>query len=56
MTTRYCIKRQLGWCPHQEDAPSLDEPLFLVDEEGRRYRLQFHCEDGTDLCTMQIVG
>jgi putative protease len=56
MTTRYCVKHQLGWCPHQDNPPPLEEPLSLVDEEGRRYRLQFQCEDGLDNCTMEIVG
>jgi putative protease len=51
MTTRYCIKHQLGWCPREKDAPSLQEPLFLVDEEGRRYELRFKCAD----CEMEIV-
>jgi putative protease len=56
MTTRYCIKRQLGWCPRQENAPPLLEPLVLVDEDGRRYQLRFRCQDGLDRCTMQIVA
>jgi putative protease len=55
MTTRYCIKRQLGWCPHQENTHPPEEPLFLVDEHGHRYRLRFQCQDDVDHCTMQVV-
>lgn len=55
MTTRYCIKRQLGWCPHQKDTPPLEESLYLVDADGHRYRLHFQCQDGIDLCTMQVI-
>jgi putative protease len=51
MTTRYCVKHQLGWCPRENEAPSLREPLFLVDEDGRRYQLRFKCAD----CEMDIV-
>ena len=43
MRTRYCIKHQLGLCPQQEDAAPLNEPLYLVDAEGRKYELRFDC-------------
>jgi putative protease len=43
MRTRYCIKHQMGLCPQEADAPSLKEPLYLVDEKGHRYRLRFDC-------------
>ncbi len=39
MTTRYCVKLQLGLCGR-----SLPEPLALIDEQGRRLELQFDCE------------
>ena len=43
MRTRYCIKHQLGYCPRLDGAPPLQEPLYLVDENGHRYRLRFDC-------------
>jgi putative protease len=50
MTTRYCIKRQLGLC--SEDGPQdLAEPLTLVDEEGNRLELRFDC----DACRMEVL-
>ncbi|HEX7506943.1 MAG TPA: U32 family peptidase [Polyangia bacterium] len=88
MTTRYCLKYELGLCPRQEDSHTentedtekvtirildprtpvspasvssvssvLDslppEPWFLVDDEGRRLRLRFRCEQS--YCVMEIV-
>lgn len=43
MTTRYCIKHQLGICPKITNGPRLAEPLKLVDEEGHRLVLRFDC-------------
>jgi collagenase-like PrtC family protease len=50
MRTRYCIKHQLGLCPRENDAPPLKEPLYLVDEEGHKYRLRFDCA----ACEMEV--
>jgi collagenase-like PrtC family protease len=50
MRTRYCIKHQLGLCPRENDAPPLKEPLYLVDEDGHKYRLRFDCT----VCEMEI--
>jgi putative protease len=50
MTTRYCLKHQLGWCPQQGRPPALAEPLFLVDDDGRRFRLRFNCA----ACEMEV--
>jgi collagenase-like PrtC family protease len=43
MHTRYCVKHQLGLCPRENDAPPLKEPLYLIDEDGHRYRLRLDC-------------
>jgi collagenase-like PrtC family protease len=86
MTTRYCLKYELGLCPRRKDFhtentedaenaivriqdpkppsssvfsafsvlnPPPPEPWFLVDDEGRRLRLRFHCEDRH--CVMEVV-
>ena len=50
MTTKHCIKYELGACPHQEPQVKLNEPVYLVDEEGLRLRLAFNCRD----CLMEI--
>ena len=51
MTTRYCLKHQLGLCPTRGAVAPLAEPLFLVDDEGNRLRLHFDCTR----CEMEIV-
>lgn len=43
MRTRYCIKHQLGLCPRSGAIEQPAEPLYLVDDEGHRYRLAFDC-------------
>ncbi|PKO12068.1 MAG: collagenase-like protease [Chloroflexi bacterium HGW-Chloroflexi-10] len=55
MTTRHCLKHQLGWCKTYPNpaAPTLAaalEPLALIDEEGRRFLLRFNCKD----CVMEV--
>lgn len=42
MRTRYCVLHQLDLCRRAHpDGPA--EPLYLVDENGHRYRLKFDC-------------
>ena len=56
MTTRYCLKYELGLCPREPQpgkATAPAEPWFLVDDEGRRLRLRFHCEERN--CTMDMA-
>jgi 23S rRNA 5-hydroxycytidine C2501 synthase len=50
MTTRHCLKRQLGLCPEDGAAEPLAEPLRLLDDEGNRLRLDFDC----GRCEMEI--
>jgi 23S rRNA 5-hydroxycytidine C2501 synthase len=58
MTTKYCLKYQLGLCtrhapgetPVAPVAGDYKEPLYLVDEEGRRLRLRFQCS----ACEMEV--
>ena len=48
MRSRYCVRHQLGMCPKK--VPGMKpEPLYLVNN-GRRLRLQFHC----DKCEMTV--
>jgi 23S rRNA 5-hydroxycytidine C2501 synthase len=60
MTTRYCIKEELGWCPRQksadtDEAPGPSETLYLLDENGHRYELRFRCHQAPEGCGMDIV-
>jgi collagenase-like PrtC family protease len=41
MTTKYCLRRELGLCRRNGSEPA--EPLFLEDEAGRQFELRFHC-------------
>jgi putative protease len=50
MRTRYCIRDQLGLCRQESVGSSLKGPLYLVDEDGHRYRLGFDC----DVCEMRV--
>lgn len=50
MTTKHCIKFELGGCPHQEQPTKFDEPLYLVDEDGLRLHLTFNCRE----CQMEV--
>jgi len=50
MTTRYCLKHQLGLCPRECAPEPLAEPLALIDDEGHRLELRFECAD----CQMEI--
>jgi collagenase-like PrtC family protease len=50
MTTKHCLKYEMEVCPRQGKADRLDEPLYLVDEDGRRLRLAFNCRE----CVMEI--
>ncbi len=44
MTTRYCLKYELGFCPKWQDQKNAPpEPLYLEDH-NRKYRLQFDCK------------
>lgn len=46
MRSKYCVKRDLGLCKKEAG------PLFLVDEDGRKYRLEFDCAS----CRMSVLA
>ncbi|MEN6357073.1 MAG: U32 family peptidase [Armatimonadota bacterium] len=48
MTTRYCIKRQVGLCGSSK---RVVEPMFLVDSDGHKLELRFDCSR----CEMDIL-
>jgi len=47
MTVKHCLRRAHGTCPGKGGA----EPLFLVMDGGRRFRLEFDCER----CVMKVM-
>lgn len=54
MTTRYCIKFELGVCPHKQTisakGKAFNQTLYLQDKKNK-YRLQFNCK----ACQMQLI-
>lgn len=52
MTTKHCIKYQMGACEKfEKDPKKLLEPLFLEDN-NRKYKLEFDCEN----CQMKVLS
>lgn len=55
MTTRYCLKYESGLCPRRPESKGKSvppEPWFLVDDENRRFRLRFRCDQKD--CVMEL--
>ncbi|MCX8042963.1 MAG: U32 family peptidase [Desulfobacterota bacterium] len=52
MRTKYCIRYELGWCGNKKEPPPGDTILYLVDEEGRHFRLGFDCS----VCCMEVYA
>lgn len=50
MTTRYCLKHQLGLCARYGGQSGHEEPFALVDAEGHRLELRFNCR----ACEMEV--
>ncbi len=50
MTTKYCIREQIGICIRTKPENKYKEPFYLIDEQGHRYRLAFNCKD----CEMEV--
>jgi 23S rRNA 5-hydroxycytidine C2501 synthase len=50
MTTRLCLKYELGTCPRQSPTAELGETLSLVDEDRNSFSLRFNCKE----CLMEI--
>jgi putative protease len=48
MTTKYCLRKELGLC--QGSRAKSTDPLILEDEDGRQYLLRFRCGP----CGMEI--
>ena len=49
MSTKYCIRRELGLCQGQLRQEA--EPMFLEDGQGRGFEIRFRCGD----CGMEII-
>ena len=49
MTTKYCLKHCLGFCP--KEGGKVKEPLRLINEKGRKFLLKFDCAS----CQMEVI-
>ena len=54
MTTRYCLRRELGLCLKNSEGKKVKGPLVLTSSDGHTYpmRLDFDCAD----CRMHVVA
>jgi putative protease len=50
MTTKYCLRKELGLC--QGSNSKAAEPMILEDEDGREYEVRFRCGP----CGMEIFS
>ncbi len=50
MTTRYCIKFELGYCERFQGAKKAPKAPLYLEDQHRKYRLSFDCKR----CLMQI--
>lgn len=50
MTSKYCIKNQLGLCHKQTNQKKYKEPFVIIDEFNKEYLVEFNCKD----CVMRI--
>lgn len=50
MTTRYCLRREMGCCLKSSNAKELPTPLF-IESGPNRFRLDFDCKN----CRMKVV-
>lgn len=48
MTMKYCLRRRLGLCKKGKEV----EPLYLLDTDGARFRLEFDCA----ACVMRMYA
>lgn len=50
MTTKHCLRYSFGLC-NKDNKETTDKNLFLIDEHGKKYTLNFNCKN----CEMEIV-
>jgi len=50
MQMKYCIKHQLGYCTKYGGEKNIKDDLFLIDEDGRQFKLNFDCKK----CEMEV--
>ncbi|MEW5821164.1 MAG: U32 family peptidase [Cyanobacteriota bacterium] len=51
MTTKHCLKYQFNLCSKYNTNVNVKEPLFLIDDQNKTYKLNFNCKK----CEMEII-
>jgi len=51
LSSRYCLRFELGLCGNQLAEKGYREPLFLIDQQNRPLALQFDCQN----CRMHLL-
>ena len=53
MFCRHCIKNSMSICPkNRKQEVKVHEPLYLISQDGRRFRLRFDCAH----CQMEVLA
>lgn len=50
MTTRYCLKAELDFCPKQKGYKKTSDILRMTDDDSHKLELRFNCEN----CEMEV--
>ena len=51
MFCKHCLRYSMGWCPiHQRERSPYKEPYYLVETDGKKFRLSFDCKN----CQMKV--
>ncbi|MBF0396809.1 MAG: U32 family peptidase, partial [Desulfobacterales bacterium] len=51
MTTKYCILYEIGYCKKEKKHKKIDEPIYLVDENSKKYLIKTNCS----VCEMEVI-
>ena len=43
MRSRYCVRHELGLCPHRQGRKEMEAAPLFLENNGRRFRLDFDC-------------
>ena len=53
MFCKHCLRFSMGWCPtYQKGHSPYREPYYLVETDGKRFRLSFDCKN----CQMKVIA
>lgn len=56
MTTKHCLRYYAGLCPKRERHQKSPSSMYLIDENGRKYKLTFNCRECFMECYTSCVS